>query len=170
MTTTHPAPAEVQAQWRANGAWIDETLLDRLDRVDGTQLAIVDGDVRLTVDDLREQSARVAGGLRQLDVGPGTVDRDAAPELVGSGRAVLGRMAVRRDRGARSRRPCGHVRSDSSSARATRAIAVVPQEFRGTDYPALVRSTGFAGDVLEVRGGHALPTAAAAMPDLAGRR
>jgi cyclohexanecarboxylate-CoA ligase len=45
-------------------------------------------------------------------------------------------------------------------------IAVVPHEFRGTDYPALVRSTGFSGDVLEVRGRHQLPTSDAALPDV----
>ena len=73
MTAHHPTPEDVRAQWRATGAWTDETLLDRLARADGTRLAIVDGDERLTVDDLRERSGRVASGLRQLNVLPGTV-------------------------------------------------------------------------------------------------
>ena len=164
MTPTHPAPAAVQAQWRASGAWTDETLLDRLARVDGTRLAIVDDDVRLTVDDLREQSARVAAGLRQLNVLPGTV---VAMQLPNWWEAVVLSWAAWR---------CGAILAPITPTLRAREVgfilrqsgarmAIVPQEFRGTDYPALVRSTGFTGAVLEVRGGHSLPAADPAIRD-----
>jgi cyclohexanecarboxylate-CoA ligase len=157
MSTSHPAPAEVQAQWRAHGAWTDETLLDRLAAVDGEQPAVVDGEHRLTVADLREQSARVASGLRQLNVLPGTV---VAMQLPNWWEAVVLCWAAWR---------CGAVvapitptlreREVGFILRQSRArLAIVPREFRGTDYPALVRSTGFAGGILEVRGAHVLPT------------
>jgi cyclohexanecarboxylate-CoA ligase len=164
MTARHPAPAEVQAQWRANRAWTDETLLDRLARVNGTRLAIVDGDVRLTVDALREHSALVAGGLRQLDVVPGTVIAMQLPNWWEA--VVLCWAAWQCGAVVAPITPTLRAREVGFILRQTNArIAVVPQEFRGTDYPALVRSTGFAGDVLEVRGRHALPTATVAIPD-----
>jgi cyclohexanecarboxylate-CoA ligase len=165
MTGEHPAPAEVQAQWRASGAWTDETLLDRLARADGAQLAIVDGDVRLTIEDVREQSARVADGLREAGVVPGTV---IAMQLPNWWEAVVLCWAAWR---------CGAIVSPITPTLRAREvgfilrqsgarIAVVPHEFRGTDYPALVGSTGFAGTVLEVRGGHALPVSDAGLPDV----
>lgn len=165
MTTAHPAPAEVQAQWRANGAWTDETLLDRLSRVDGKQLAIVDEAVRLIVDDVREQSARVAAGLRELGVVPGTV---IAMQLPNWWEATVLCWAAWR---------CGATVAPITPTLRTREVgfilrqsgarmAIVPHEFRGTDYPELVRGTGFSGDVLEVRGGHALPTSDVELPDV----
>src|SRR6478672_9090742 len=143
MTAAHPAPAEVQDRWRALGAWTDETLLDRLARVDGVPLAIVDGDVRLTVADLREQSARVADGLRAVGVVPGTV---IAMQLPNWWEAVVlcwaawrcGAIVAPITRTLRARE-VGFILAQSNAR-----IAVVPREFRGTDYPALVRSTGFA--------------------------
>jgi non-ribosomal peptide synthetase component E (peptide arylation enzyme) len=60
VNRAHPAPDELQARWRAQHIWTDETLLDRLDAVDGDTLAVVDGDTRLTVDDLRTRSTRLA--------------------------------------------------------------------------------------------------------------
>jgi cyclohexanecarboxylate-CoA ligase len=165
MTAAHPAPAEVQDRWRAHGAWTDETLLDRLARVDGTQLAIVDGDVRLTVADVRDQSARVADGLRAVGVVPGTV---IAMQLPNWWEAVVLCWAAWR---------CGAIVAPITPTLRAREvgfilhqsgarIAVVPHEFRGTDYPELVRSTGFSGTVLEVRGRHALPTSDVALPDV----
>jgi cyclohexanecarboxylate-CoA ligase len=165
VTATHPAPAAVQAKWRASGAWTDETLLDRLASVDGAQLAIVDGEQRLTVDDLREQSSRVAAGLRQLNVLPGTV---VAVQLPNWWEAVVLCWAVWR---------CGGVVAPITPTLRAREVgfilrqsgarmAIVPREFRGTDYPALVRSTGFAGGLMEVRGRMALPTADPAVREL----
>jgi len=166
MTTAHPAPAEVQARWRANGAWTDETLLDRLERADGTRLAIVDGDERLTVDDLRARSARVAAGLRQLNVVPGAV---IAMQLPNWWEAVVLCWAAWR---------CGAIVSPITPTLRAREVgfilrqsgarlAIVPREFRGTDYPELVRATGFAGGVLEVRGRMSLPSADGARRDAA---
>ncbi len=71
MTGLHFAPPEVQARWRALGVWTDETLLDRLARVDGASLAIVDRDTRLTVDDVRRSAAALAGALWEIGVRPG---------------------------------------------------------------------------------------------------
>src|SRR5262249_2883476 len=59
----HPAPAALRAKWRAGGIWTDETLLDRLASVNGAQIALVDGERRITVSELRERSARVAASL-----------------------------------------------------------------------------------------------------------
>ncbi|HET9728020.1 MAG TPA: AMP-binding protein, partial [Acidimicrobiia bacterium] len=73
MKTAHPAPAAVQERWRARGIWTDETLLDRLAVANGDDLAIVDGDVRLTIDALRASSARVAAGLAARGVGRGDI-------------------------------------------------------------------------------------------------
>jgi cyclohexanecarboxylate-CoA ligase len=165
MTRAHPASAEVQERWRAAGAWTDETLLDRLSRVDGGQLAIVDGDHRLTVDDLRQQSTRVAAGLRHLDVLPGAV---VAMQLPNWWEAVVLCWAAWR---------CGAIVAPITPTLRAREVgfilgqsraqlAIVPHEFRGTDYPALVRSTGFAGTVLEIRGGRAFPNSDASVPDV----
>ena len=48
--------------------------------------------------------------------------------------------------------------------RSEASIVVVPPEFRGTDYPALVRETGFAGPVIEVRGDAPLPASTSTVP------
>ena len=69
MTRSHPAPPEVQAEWRAAGAWTDETLLDRLASADGTRLALVDGDTRLTVDDVRAYAKRLIETLGAFNGG-----------------------------------------------------------------------------------------------------
>jgi cyclohexanecarboxylate-CoA ligase len=153
----------VQAQWRARGAWTDETLLDRLARVDGAQLAIVDGDERLTVDDVRDRSARVAAALWQLDVRPGTVIACQLPNWWEA--VVLSWAAWRCGAIVAPITPSLRAREVGFILRQSRAgLAIVPREFRGTDYPALVRGTGFTGAVLEVRGHDPLPEVDAAVP------
>jgi len=157
MNRTHPAPPEVQAEWRALGVWTDETLLDRLDSVNGATLAIVDADTRLTVADLRSRSAALAGALYEIGVRPGDV---VAWQLPNWWEGVVLCWAVWR---------CGAVASPITPTLRAREVgfilaqtgarvAVVPRLFRGTDYPALVRDTGFTGVVVEVRGDAPLPT------------
>ena len=156
MTRAHPAPPEVQAEWRARGVWTDETLLDRMDRVRGETLAIVDRETRLRVDDLRVRSARLAGALWDAGVRPGTV---VAWQLPNWWEGVVLCWAVWR---------CGAIASPITPslrerevgyilARTGASVAVVPHEFRGTAYPAMVRATGFTGTVIEVRGDSPLP-------------
>jgi cyclohexanecarboxylate-CoA ligase len=151
MIVQHPAPPEVQSAWRAAGAWTDETLLDRLARVDGAHLAIVDGDTRLTIHDLRASAAMLAGGLWELGVRPGTV---VAWQLPNWWEGVVLCWAAWQ---------CGAVVSPITPSLRARevgfilrqsaaSIVVVPHEFRGTDYTALVRDAGFAGTVVDVRG------------------
>ena len=72
--------------------------------------------------------------------------RVAAPELVGRRRAVLGGVALRRDRQPDHADACARARSASSCDQTGARVAVVPHAFRGTDYPALVRDTGFDGE------------------------
>jgi len=159
VTRAHPAPAELRARWRAQHVWTDETLLDRLASMPGDALAIVDGDVRLTVSDVRARSRAVADALSERGIGPGSV---VALQLPNWWEAVVLCWAIWR---------VGAVASPITPTlgphevgfildRTRAALMVVPQSFRGTDYPALVRSTGYEGDVLVVRDGSSLPTTA----------
>ena len=156
MNRAHPAPAELRARWRVEGIWTEETLLDRLASVAGETLAIVDGAVRLSVADLRERSARLAGVLRAQGVGPGSV---VAWQLPNWWEAVVLCWAIWR---------CGAVASPITPTlgahevgfilRATNpAVVVVPRSFRGTDYRALARSAGYDGELIVVRDGTPLP-------------
>ena len=166
MTRAHPAPSEVQAEWRALGAWTDETLLDRLELVDGTNLAIVDGDERLTVEDLRTRSARWASALAAAGVGPGDV---VAWQLPNWWEGVVLCWAAWR---------CGAIVSPITPSLRAREVGfileqtnarvmVVPPEFRGTDYPALVRESGFTGTIIEVRGRTPFPSSDSPLPPIA---
>jgi cyclohexanecarboxylate-CoA ligase len=150
MRTSHPAPARVRAHWRATGIWTDETLVDRLTSVDGDTLAIVDGDTRMTIDDLRMKSARVAAGLRARGVGPGDV---VCWQLPNWWEAVVLTWAIWR---------CGAIASPMTPTLRAREIGfilretaartvVVPRNFRGTDYRAMLRETEFDGEVLLAR-------------------
>ncbi len=163
MRRAHPAPADVQDRWRAEHVWTDETLLDRLERVDSRALAIVDGETRLTVAELRECSGRVASALAAGGIGPGAV---VAWQLPNWWEAVVLAWAVWR---------CGAISSPITPSlgphevgfileRTDAALVVVPQSFRGTDYPALVRATGFRGDLITLRGAEPLPERTSAAP------
>ena len=82
---------------------------------------------RLTVDDLREQSGRVAARLRQLNVLPGTmIVVLAAPELVGSRRACAGRSGAAARSSARSHRRCAPARSGFILRQSGARMAIVP--------------------------------------------
>src|SRR4051812_679830 len=162
MTRAHPAPPEVQDEWRALGVWTDETLLDRLASADGAHLALVDGDVRLTIDDLRTRSEQVARGLVNRGVAPGDV---VCWQLPNWWEAIVLCWGIWR---------CGAVASPiTPSLRAHEVgfileqtgarLMVVPGSFRGTDYEAMAASAGFDGSVLSVRPG-ALPSGAGTVP------
>ncbi len=156
MSRTHPAPAEVRAGWRAAGAWTDETLVDRLGSVEGARRAIVDGALTLTVGDLRGRSAMVAAALWERGVRPGSVVAWQLPNWWEG--VVLCWAAWRCGATVSPITPSLRTREVGFILRSTNArIVAVPHEFRGTDYPALVRDAGFTGSVLEVRGGHELP-------------
>ena len=86
MTRAHPAPPEVQAEWRALGVWTDETLLDRLARVDGATLAIVDGD---DAPDASTTCERASRGTRGRPLG----DRRAARRRRRAGNSPTGGKA-----------------------------------------------------------------------------
>jgi cyclohexanecarboxylate-CoA ligase len=142
----------VQERWRADGVWTNETLLDRLDRAPGDQLAIVDGDDRLTVDDVRANSARVAAALFDIGVEPGDV---VAWQLPNWWEGIVLCWAIWR---------CGAISSPITPSlraheveyilRATKArLAVVPDEFRGTNYRQLLADADYTGDVLALRPG-----------------
>jgi len=157
VTRAHPAPADVTARWRAKHVWTDETLLDRLASVGAGTVAIVDGDVRLTVGNIRERSREVAAALRSRGIGPGSTVAWLLPNWWES---VVLCWAIWR---------CGAVASPITPtlgerevgfilARTRASIVVVPRAFRGTDYPALVRATGYRGDVIAMRDG-SLPSA-----------
>jgi cyclohexanecarboxylate-CoA ligase len=159
----HPAPSDLQERWRTRGIWTDETLLDRLASADGSHLAIVDGDVRLTIENMRERSARAAAALHERGVAPGDV---VCWQLPNWWEAVVLCWAIWR---------CGAIASPITPTLRARELVfilgatgarlvVVPSAFRGTDHVALLEEAGFAGDVLVVRGDESLPAASVDPP------
>ena len=164
--TAHPAPPEVQAEWRALGVWTDETLLDRLAR-----RRRAPRDRRRRRAPHRRRSARAIGRGRGRVVGDRRPARRrrrvATPQLVGRRGAVLGRVAVRRDREPDHAEPAP-ARSDSSSSkpasRRGRSARVSRHRLSGA-----LRDAGFTGTVIEVRGDAPLPTSGAATPAVAVR-
>jgi acyl-CoA synthetase (AMP-forming)/AMP-acid ligase II len=150
VTRAHPAPAEVRRRWRAEGAWTDETLLDRLASADASHVAIVDTTLRLTVGALRANVERYAAALWARGVRPGSV---VCWQLPNWWEATALCWAVWR---------CGAVASPITPALRAHEVGfilaqtgarhiAVPARFRGTDYPNLVRATGFDGDVIVFR-------------------
>jgi cyclohexanecarboxylate-CoA ligase len=147
---SHPAPADIQARWRAAGIWRDETLLDRFANAAGDHLALVDGDIRITIDDLRDAAARLAAQLVARGVQPGDV---VCWQLPNWWDAVALCWAIWRA-GAIASPVTPTLRGHEVGfiTRQTDArLIVVPRVFRGTHYPALLREAGFAGDVLVLR-------------------
>jgi len=166
----HPAPPELQAAWRVAGAWTDETLLDRFATADGDHLAIVDGDARVTIDELREVASGYGALLHEAGVRPGDF---VAWQLPNWWEAVAFCWGVWH---------CGAVASPITPSLRTREVGfilgqtgarviAIPRAFRGTDYVALVAETGFDGTVIVVRDGllpeGAAPAAAVTVDDLA---
>ncbi len=114
--------------------------------------------MRLTVEDLRRRSERVAAALRDRGVGPGDV---VAWQLPNWWEAVVLCWAVWR---------CGAVASPITPTlgphevgfilhRTGARLVAVPRTFRGTDYPALRARRRVRGDVVVVRDDEALPGA-----------
>ena len=150
MTGGHPAPANLRARWRADSIWTDETLIDRLTAARGDHLAVVDGDVRLSVAELRDRSARVAAGLAARGIRPGDV---VAWQLPNWWEAVVLCWAIWR---------CGAVASPITPTLRSREVGfilrrsearavAVPRQFRDTDYLATLAETNYQGDVIVVR-------------------
>ena len=148
----HPAPPELQAAWRENGVWTDETLLDRLAAADAEQLAIVDGDTRRSIGDLRAESGEVASALAALGVHAGDV---VCWQLPNWWEAVVFCWGVW---------SCGAVASPITPTlrahevgfilgQTNARVIAIPAEFRGTDYSAMIHGTGFDGEVLTYRRG-----------------
>jgi cyclohexanecarboxylate-CoA ligase len=150
VTRQHPAPPALQAQWRAAGIWSDETLLDRLASADGGQLALVDGDQRVTIDELRTQSARVAAALVARGVQPGDV---VCWQLPNWWDAVVLCWAIWRAGAIASPiTPTLRAHEVGFITRQTNArMLIVPREFRGTDYVTLARDAGYRGELRVLR-------------------
>ncbi len=130
--------------------WNDETLLDRLAGTDGSHLAIVDGSTRLSIDELRTRSARVAGALRARGVQPGDI---VAWQIPNWWEAVVLCWAVWR---------CGAIASPITPTLRAREVGfilrqtnaqlvAIPDTFRGTNYRALLSDAGYTGETLVVR-------------------
>jgi cyclohexanecarboxylate-CoA ligase len=146
----HAAPSEVQARWRASGAWTDETLLDRLARADRQREALVDGDLPITVGDLDLASRVHAAHLRQLGIGPGDVVTWQLPnwwEAIAFCWGIWRVGAI-----ASPITPSLGPREVGFVLRQTRArVAAVPRTFRGTDYVSLLNVAGFDGETILFR-------------------
>jgi cyclohexanecarboxylate-CoA ligase len=150
VTRAHPAPRQLGAHWRAQRIWTDETLLDRFDAAPEAQLAIVDGDVRSTIGDLRAVAQGYAATLHDLGVRPGDI---VCWQLPNWWEAVAFCWGVWR---------CGAIASPITPTlrkheigfildRTNANVIAVPREFRGTDHVAMVRDTGFRGEIVVVR-------------------
>ena len=131
--------------------WTDETLLDRLASADGAHVAIVDGDVRLTVDDLRARSASFAGALAEMGVGPGDVVAWQLPNWWEAVVVVLGGLALRRDRQPDHADAARAARSASSSGRPARGSRSSAARSGAPTTPRCCVEAGFDGSVIEVR-------------------
>ena len=126
-----------------SGVWTDETLLDRLGaRRRRDTLAIVDGDVRLTVDELRARvgtrRGRVCG---ERGVRPGDV---VAWQLPNWWEAVVLCWAIWRCGAIASPitpTPAAPARSASSSSRPARGSIVVPRDVPRHRLPGAARAT-----------------------------
>jgi cyclohexanecarboxylate-CoA ligase len=143
----HPAPPDVQAAWRAADIWNDETLLDRLTAAPSEHLALVDGETRVTIGELRGRSQRFAAGLAARGVAPGDV---VCWQLPNWWDAVALCWAIWRVGAIASPiTPTLRAHELGFITRQTKArILVVPRSFRGTDYVQLAATAGYEGDVV----------------------
>jgi acyl-CoA synthetase (AMP-forming)/AMP-acid ligase II len=161
----HPAPAALREHWRANGIWNDETLLDRLDAAGGDHVALVDGSTRWTIDDLRRAAGTVASALWGRGVRPGDV---VCWQLPNWHEAVAFCWGIWR---------CGAIASpvtpnlrahevgfilEQTGAR----VVAAPASFRGTDYVAMIRGSGFDGEIVTYRDPGAALDDDAPVPDV----
>jgi cyclohexanecarboxylate-CoA ligase len=142
----------MQSRWRAAGAWTDETLLDRFAAVDPTRLAIVDGDVRVTIGDLDRVARVYAAELWRLGVRPRDI---VAWQLPNWWEAVAFCWAIWRCGAIASPiTPNLGVREVGFVLRQTEAkVAAVPAMFRNVDYVALMNVAGFTGELVVMRDG-----------------
>ena len=132
---------------------------------DGAHLAIVDGDVRADGRrPARASSARVAAALVGARRPTGRRRRVAAAELVGSGRVVLGDLALRRDREPDHADACAPARSGSSSGRPARASRSCRARSAAPTIPRCCTSRRSTATVIVVRGDAPLPVGRAAGP------
>jgi len=126
-------------------------LLDRLAAAPADQLALVDGDIRCTIGDLRVAAQGWASTLRDLRVQPGDIVCWQLPnwwQAVAFCWGVWNRGAV-----ASPITPSLREREVGFIVEQTKAkVIAVPADFRGTDYVSVVRETGFRGEIVVVRG------------------
>jgi cyclohexanecarboxylate-CoA ligase len=153
----------MRARWRELGVWTDETLLDRFDAADGDRLALVDGDVRRSVADVRADVERVADALWSRGVRPGDVVCWQLPNWHEAVAFCWGAWRIGAVASPITPTLRAHEVGFILEQTGARTIAV-PASFRGTDYPALVRGTGFDGDVIAYRGSGAGLTATEPAP------
>ena len=148
MTRAHPAPPEVQADWRALGVWTDETLLDRLARADGDRAR--DRRRRHAPDGRRPaRRGRPRSRPRCGDAGvrPGDVVAWQLPNWWEGVVLCWAVVALRRDREPDHADACARTRSASSSTR--RGARVVGRPARVPRHRlsgAACATTGFDGD------------------------
>ena len=149
VSRAHPAPRRAIAGALARAGRVDRRDAARpaSRRPTAHHVAIVDGDVRLTVDDLRARSARVAARL---------VER-GRPARATSSRGSC-RTGGKRSCSCWAIWRCGAIASPITPtlrrargrlhprARPARASSRCRATFRGTDYVALLRDAGFDGD------------------------
>jgi cyclohexanecarboxylate-CoA ligase len=106
----------------------------------------------MSTSDIARASARVAAALHARGIGPGDVVCWQLPnwwEAVVLCWGILRAGAVASPITPSLRgHEVGHVLTQTGAR-----LIVVPDSFRGTDYSAMIRGTGYAGDVVRVRGG-----------------
>ena len=145
-------PPDLEARWRAAGAWTDESLLDRFATADPNHLALVDGDVRVTVGDIDRVAGLYAARLWRAGARPGDV---VTWQLPNWWEAVAFCWAIWR---------CGAIASPITPSLGVREVgfilrqtdarvAAVPAEFRGVDHIALMNIAGFTGELVVLRDG-----------------
>ena len=100
----------------------------------------------LTVDDLRPRVERVRGAAAGARRPAGRRRRVAAAELVGGGRALLGDLALRRDREPDHAEPAARTRSASSCARPGARSSRCRTSSAAPTTGALLHDAGFDGD------------------------